>query len=597
MISAAILTRKSNDEFDKSVKSIEVQESVCRRFAEKSGWAVGPVFSDDGISGAIYEWPGLLNLLAAVESKDRAFDVVIVSALDRIGREMIETLTVLDKIEKAGARVFSADDGQEITGANDDSGMKELMRSFKMISARIERTKTITRVRNAARERFEKGYVVGGRVYGYDNVKLPGVKANSILRRNDAQASVVERIFKLRAEGMGLTRIARLLNSEGVPGPQRLSDAAIERLQREGKPVPINHWQAAGVREVLHREHYIGQLVFGKRVRTGPKKKAYAPESQWQRIERPELRIISDDLYAQAHSQIKRARDSFLRTSTGKLLGQVETAKGKALLSGFVICGSPALSPRLHGGSICGEPMIITARGRNNVPAYACRGVKSGKGKDYCGNTTAVPREELEMAVIASLNRTFSAESFKEHQRRVAEDQELKASRAAQRAHLTAELPRLRAKAARPAKMVADLDDAGALLAEYTAIQGQVKETKDQLAYLDKADSETAIQEADAGALEATWMDWLAQADKDPGVARQMLRKALATPIAVRPTGKGTWAFAGFGTLDKLVTGDVAHREVLVDSSTSARMIAYVEQALGGAFRPSQAACTMVGTK
>jgi hypothetical protein len=34
------------------------------------------------------------------------------------------------------------------------------------------------------------------------------------------------------------------------------------------------------------------------------------------------------------------------------------------------------------------------------------------------------------------------------------------------------------------------------------------------------------------------------------------------------------------------VTGDVAHREVLVDSSTSARMIAYVEQALGGAFRP-----------
>jgi hypothetical protein len=34
-----------------------------------------------------------------------------------------------------------------------------------------------------------------------------------------------------------------------------------------------------------------------------------------------------------------------------------------------------------------------------------------------------------------------------------------------------------------------------------------------------------------------------------------------------------------------------------VDSSTSARMIAYVEQALGGHSDPSQAACTMVGTK
>jgi DNA invertase Pin-like site-specific DNA recombinase len=33
-----------------------------------------------------YERPGLLDLLAAVEEKGRAFDVVVVSALDRLGR-------------------------------------------------------------------------------------------------------------------------------------------------------------------------------------------------------------------------------------------------------------------------------------------------------------------------------------------------------------------------------------------------------------------------------------------------------------------------------------------------------------------------------
>jgi hypothetical protein len=148
-------------------------------------------------------------------------------------------------------------------------------------------------------------------------------------------------------------------------------------------------------------------------------------------------------------------------------------------LSGFIICGATARSSRLHGAEICGEPMILTARGRNSVPSYTCRAVKGGKGKDYCDNTTAVPREELETAVIASLNRTFSAESFKEHQRRVAQDQELKASRQAQREHLTVELPRLQAKAARLAKMVGDLDDAGALLAEYQAVQAQVKDTKE----------------------------------------------------------------------------------------------------------------------
>src|SRR2546427_6810171 len=68
----------------------------------------------------------------------------------------------------------------------------------------------------------------------------------------------------------------------------------------------------------------------------------------------------------------------------------------------------------VHGGDLCGEPMILTARGRNNVPSYACRAVKAGKGKGYCDNTTAVPRAELETAVIASLRKTFSAESFRE---------------------------------------------------------------------------------------------------------------------------------------------------------------------------------------
>jgi DNA invertase Pin-like site-specific DNA recombinase len=476
MTAAAILTRKSNDEGDKNVKSIEVQESVCRRFAATRGWQVGDVFSDDGISGAIYERPGLLNLLAAAEGRERGFDVVVVSALDRIGRgEMIETLTVLDRFDKAGVQVFSADDGHELTSTNDDSGMKELMRSFKMITAKVERTKTVKRVRDAARERFEKGFVVSGRVYGYRAKRLPGVKANAVLEPDQQQATVVERIFRLTSEGMGLVRIAKLLNAEGIPAPQRLSDAAIEKMQREGKPIPVNRWQSTGVREVLYRETYIGKLAYGKIIRTGPKKKVKVPRDQWKWAERPDLRIISDELFEAAHARIKKAKAGFLRTSTGKLLGQVETAKGQALLSGFVICGAPARSPRLHGGDICGEPMIATTRGRNgNAAVYACRATRKGMGKDFCDNSTGVPRAELEEAVIASLRKTFSAESFCEHQRRVAQDHELKASRQAQREHLTVELPRLQAKAARLAKMVGELEDAGALLEVYrTRFPGQ----------------------------------------------------------------------------------------------------------------------------
>jgi len=95
----------------------------------------------------------------------------------------------------------------------------------------------------------------------------------------------------------------------------------------------------------------------------------------------------------------------------------------------------------------------------------------------------------------------------------------------------------------------------------------------------------------DADALETTWTDWLAQAEKDTGVARQMLRKSLATPIAVRPAGKGVWTFGGFTRLDEVLAGGVGRRLVvseLRDSGTAALMIGYLTPVLaqGGSERP-----------
>jgi site-specific DNA recombinase len=114
---------------------------------------------------------------------------------------------------------------------------------------------------------------VSRRVYGYRARRLPGVNANAVLEPDPQQAAVVERIFRLCGGGMGLVRIAKLLNDEGIPGPQRLSDAAIDKLQRDGKPVPVNHWQVTGVREVLNLELYVGVAVYGQYRQVGPKKK------------------------------------------------------------------------------------------------------------------------------------------------------------------------------------------------------------------------------------------------------------------------------------------------------------------------------------
>jgi hypothetical protein len=75
---------------------------------------------------------------------------------------------------------------------------------------------------------------------------------------------------------------------------------------------------------------------------------------------------------------------------------------------------------------------------------------------------------------------------------------------------------------------------------------------------LDKADGQDATRAADVTQLEATWSDWITQADENPEVARQLLRKVLAAPIAVRPVAKDEWRFAGFSRFDAVLAGGVA---------------------------------------
>jgi hypothetical protein len=81
----------------------------------------------------------------------------------------------------------------------------------------------------------------GGRVFGYDNVEVrgpDGTRSHVERRINEAEASVVRRIFGMSAGGSGLTAIAKALNIDGVPTP---------RPQR-GRPAA---WIASSVRAVL----------------------------------------------------------------------------------------------------------------------------------------------------------------------------------------------------------------------------------------------------------------------------------------------------------------------------------------------------------
>jgi hypothetical protein len=56
------------------------------------------------------------------------------------------------------------------------------------------------------------GYVTGGRVFGYDNVEVPGPdgrRAHVLRQVNDAKSVIVRRIFDLSRTGHGLTAVRK----------------------------------------------------------------------------------------------------------------------------------------------------------------------------------------------------------------------------------------------------------------------------------------------------------------------------------------------------------------------------------------------------
>ena len=429
-------------------------------------------------------------------------------------------------------------------------------------------------MKDAAADRFEKGYVISSVPFGYTKVKTSNAsKAPSVLRVNEAQASIVRRIFDLYIAGPGFKRIAVLLNNEGV-----------------ATPVAGKAWAVSSIREILHREIYNGVVVSGKVARTGPDKskdRTRMAKTEWKRRADETLRIVTPQQWATVQSRLASHDRAFLRRGDGKIVSKPEQTRGKHLLSGFMICGEP--NPDCPRG-ICGAPLIAIRHGRNGRLAYACRDHREGRG---CTNKSAVPYAEAHDAVISALRRTFSPESFEAHLANIANDAEARAHRDAERANLLVEIPKLAAAEAKLARLVATTDEVEALVAQLKLTQAERKAAEARVAELEGIELDIRASRDQVEKLKATWSEWskLLAAHDAPlpdgtygaPLARSVLRKVLLGPIVVTPVladassdlqklcgGEPVtlvgWKFRGVSRFDAVISGGLAKGEVAVNA-------------------------------
>ena len=391
---AAIYARKSTEQqgVADEVKSVTRQVDNARAFAATKGWTVDDahVFVDDGKSGAEFERrPGLQRLLQLLEPRP-PFSVLIVSEQKSLGRETLETGYLIKRLSQAGVEIVEYVHGQALTPKNWQDKAMSAMRSA---VDEAHREQTRERVHEAHLAKVRKGYVGGGRVFGYRNVDVfngtdqHGRRLRSHVTRviDETEAPVVVRIFELYASGLGLKAIAKRLTSEGASHPKP--------FRRKDGLTPVAGWSPATIRTILHRELYRGVVVWNKsrkRDDWGQVDQRERPTQDWVRVEVEALRIVPEELWNRVRARCADTAGRALRFESGRLSGRPPRGLAMNLLAGLATCG------------VCGGGLVVETSGRKRGrrKEYVChRRRKNGT----CDNAVRIEVETMNEAVLQAI--------------------------------------------------------------------------------------------------------------------------------------------------------------------------------------------------
>jgi site-specific DNA recombinase len=382
---AAIYARKSNEQNDvtEEQKSVTRQIDGGRAFILSKGWtlAEGHIYSDDGVSGAIFaNRPEFQRLMRDAEAG--AFDAIVIFDVDRMGRNARQTMDAFNRLADMGVSIWDYSTSQQLD-LNTFEG--ETMTFMKARFAQQYRDQVRKHTRDSHRRKAEQGLVTGGKVFGYDNHRR--AKGETIRVINEAEASVVREIFSRYAAGEGAYTIAAALNGRGAPSPRA----------QQGR---TSGWSVSTIREVLKRPLYRGEQVWGKTrsaygrelgklaMQKGRKReKGQIPTSEetWTRLPVNEsLRIVDPALAARADARRIDRRTRYL-SSIGAQNGKMpEKTWGKYLLTGgMLIC--PTCGGHFEGLKYPKEVYVCSTRRR-----------KPGA----CTNTLALPMSFADDVVL-----------------------------------------------------------------------------------------------------------------------------------------------------------------------------------------------------
>jgi site-specific DNA recombinase len=359
--------------------TLEVQRRNCELYVQSQGWHINPdlIFIDEGFSGGNMERPSLNRLRALV--KKRFIDVVVVYKLDRLSRNVLDTVNlVLDEWE---GRAYLKSATQSLD-TRDPLGKQffYLLVGFAEYERQIIKERTFSgKVTRAGEGRN------AGQVPPYGFTKGPVAGSFQVVPE---EIQVVQRIFSEALAGAGAAMICRRLNDAGIP----------YKDHRSGKSTT---WKEVTVRYMLKNPLYTGQLVYGQsRTHTRPKEGEplrFRPETPLAEAEailcdaegnRLLVPPVTPDEFDELHRRMEARAGR--KTSNRVMVSE-------HLLTGILRCP-------VCGLSLYGRKKVVQPNGATYSPAYyVCEGMKS---RGTCNNSY-IRQDDLDELVVKYVRRRY----------------------------------------------------------------------------------------------------------------------------------------------------------------------------------------------
>jgi site-specific DNA recombinase len=506
MMRAAIYARRSTEEHQAA--SLDVQVDEARRFIAAKGSTVADenVYLEDGVSRAEFKKrPALDRLREAVRTE--AFEVVVIRDETRLGGDVIRTTMVMLEIVEAGVEIVCYANGESVRL---DDPTKKLIAVVKNYGAEEERLKISSRVREHLQSKARKGFNTGGRVYGYDNVRIEGRGVD--FEVNEGEARVVRDMAHRFIEGEGWRGIARALNDEGIPSP---------RAGKRG----TGSWAPSSVRSILTNPRYTGRIEWGefrKGYKGGTRVRERQSKASLVVVERPELRILDEATWEAIQARLRH---------TGPSRPTKQGRKFRHLLTGWARC------------SECGGRMQVESGrfGSELAKLYSCKQARE-RGPTVCKNRMRRPVEEVHATLLDWIQKNVLTESVMIETLKV-----LRRRLEARGKTVDSDLKRLEKQAGKLRTEIQNLVNTARRLSDPTPVLEAIEESTRQLKAIDarieaakatpKAiDIEVRRMEQEARKRLRDLKSMLALDGDEP---RKAMEALLAGPVVLKPVKEG----------------------------------------------------------